>query len=39
MDIYKGYSEEEIQNAIYNKPKEHHFNEYNDLNKMYQIGG
>ena len=30
---------EEIQNAIYNKPKEHHFNEYNDLNKMYQIGG
>lgn len=30
---------EEVQNAIYNKPKEHHFNEHNDANKMYQIGG
>ena len=30
---------EAIQNTIYNKPKEHHFNEYNDVNKMYQIGG
>lgn len=30
---------EAIQNTIHNKPKEHHFNEYNDVNKMYQIGG
>lgn len=30
---------EEVRNAIYNKPKEHHFKEQSDANKMYQIGG